>query len=120
MIQEFGAAFGKNIERIPKKNMDSLEGYHWPGNIRELRNVLERAMILSKGPILVVDLPDQTTMTQSLDMSFEEMERTYITSVLDSTGWRIRGKDGASEKLRLHPSTLDSKIKKLGIKRKTQ
>ena len=120
MIQEFGAIFGKTIERIPVKNMTALEHYHWPGNIRELRNVLERAMILSKGPILVVDLPDQAITTQTLDMSFEEMERTYITSVLDSTGWRVRGKEGASEKLRLHPSTLDSKIKKLGITRKVK
>jgi transcriptional regulator with GAF, ATPase, and Fis domain len=118
MIQEFGAVFGKTIERIPIKNMAALERYHWPGNIRELRNVIERAMILSNGPTLVVDLPDHAITTQSLEMSFEDMERTHIISVLDSTGWRVRGRHGASEKLRLKPSTLESKMKKLGIKRK--
>ncbi|HIJ86639.1 MAG TPA: sigma 54-interacting transcriptional regulator [Desulfuromonadales bacterium] len=118
MIQEFGATFGKNIERIPKKNMDSLEGYHWPGNIRELRNVVERGMILSNGITLVVDLPDHAAVIPSVAMSFEDMERMHIVSVLDSTGWRVRGKLGAAERLCLKPSTLESKMKKLGIKRK--
>ena len=118
MIQEFGPAFGKTIERIPKKNMDSLESYHWPGNIRELRNAVERGMILSSGTTLVVDLPDQALTTPSVAMSFEEMERMHIVSVLDSTGWRVRGKLGAAELLCLKPSTLESKMKKLNIKRK--
>jgi transcriptional regulator with GAF, ATPase, and Fis domain len=119
MVQEFAAAFGKTIERIPKKNMDALERYNWPGNIRELRNMVERAMIVSAGPTLVVDLPDGAAATSSLDMSFEEMERLHLISVLDGTGWRVRGRDGAAEKLRLKPSTLESKMKKLGIKRQT-
>lgn len=119
MVQEFGKLLGKTIERIPKKNMDALERYHWPGNIRELRNMVERAMILSNGPTLVVDLPDSAVTTPSLAMSFEEMERMHIISVMDSTGWRVRGNQGAAEKLRLKPSTLESKMKKLGIKRKT-
>ncbi len=119
MVQEFGAVFGKTIERIPKKNMDALERYHWPGNIRELRNVVERGMILSSGTTLVVNLPDHTVTTPSAGMSFEEMERMHIISVLDSSAWRIRGTQGAAEKLRLKPSTLESKMKKLGIKRKT-
>jgi transcriptional regulator with GAF, ATPase, and Fis domain len=117
MVQEFGAAFGKSIERIPKKNMDTLERYHWPGNIRELRNVVERGMILSNGSALVVDLPDQAVVTSSVELSFEEMERMHIISVLDSSGWRVRGKKGAAERLNLKPSTLESKMKKLGIKR---
>jgi transcriptional regulator of acetoin/glycerol metabolism len=99
--------------------MDSLEGYHWPGNIRELRNVVERGMILSNGTTLVVDLPDHAVTTPSVSMSFEEMERMHIVSVLDSTGWRVRGKSGAAERLCLKPSTLESKMKKLHIKRKT-
>ena len=118
MVQEFGPSFGKAIERIPKRNMDALERYHWPGNIRELRNVVERAMILNNGPTLVVDLPDNSAATTSVEMSFEEMERMHIISVLDSTGWRVRGKQGAAEKLHLNPSTLESKMRRLGIKRK--
>ena len=119
MVQEFGAALGKTIELIPKKNMDALERYPWPGNIRELRNMVERAMIISNGPSLVVDLPDQAVAAPSSAMSFEEMERSHIISVLDGAGWRVRGKEGAAEKLRLKPSTLESKMKKLGIRRQS-
>ncbi len=118
MVQEFGTVLGKIIERIPKKNMDTLESYHWPGNIRELRNVVERGMILSNGATLVVDLPDHAAASPSKTMSFEEMERTHIVCVLDGAGWRVRGKMGAAEILRLKPSTLESKMKKLHIKRK--
>lgn len=118
MVQEFGKLLGKTIEKIPKKDMDALESYHWPGNIRELRNVVERGMILSNGTILVIDLPDHALATPSVTMSFEEMERMHIVSVLDSTGWRVRGKMGAAERLCLKPSTLESKMKKLHIKRK--
>jgi transcriptional regulator with GAF, ATPase, and Fis domain len=117
MVQEFGTIFGKKIEQIPKKNMDALERYHWRGNIRELRNMVERAMILNNGPTLVIDLPDSAVITASSEMSFEEMERTHIISVLDSTGWRVRGTQGAAEKLCLKPSTLESKMKKLDIRR---
>ncbi len=119
MVEEFGTAFGKTIERIPKKNMEALERYLWPGNIRELRNVVERAMILSTGTTLTVDLPEQAIMAPSLTLSFEEMERMHIISILDSTGWRVRGELGAAERLRLKPSTLESKMKRLGIRRKT-
>jgi transcriptional regulator with GAF, ATPase, and Fis domain len=118
MVQEFGKLLGKAIEKIPKKDMDALENYHWPGNIRELRNVVERGMILSNGTTLVIDLPDHAVATPSVTMSFEEMERMHIVSVLDSTGWRVRGKLGAAERLCLKPSTLESKMKKLHIKRK--
>jgi transcriptional regulator with GAF, ATPase, and Fis domain len=118
MVQEFGKLLGKAIEKIPKKDMDALESYHWPGNIRELRNVVERGMILSNGTTLVIDLPDHTVATPSVTMSFEEMERMHIVSVLDSAGWRVRGKLGAAERLCLKPSTLESKMKKLHIKRK--
>jgi formate hydrogenlyase transcriptional activator len=118
IVQEFGVIFGKTIDRIPKKNMDVLRNYHWPGNIRELRNVIERSMILSNGSTLLIDLPDHSDARPKLDMSFEEMERNHIISILDSTGWRVRGDQGAAEKLRLKPSTLESKMKKLNIKRK--
>jgi transcriptional regulator with GAF, ATPase, and Fis domain len=118
MVNELGKVFGKKIERIPKKNMDALQRYPWPGNVRELRNVVERAMILSNSPTLVVDLPDSAAVTPSAAMSLEEMERMHITAVLEGAGWRVRGKNGAAEILELKPTTLDSKMKKLGIKRK--
>jgi PAS domain S-box-containing protein len=118
MVKEFSAVFGKTIERIPKKNMDALERYFWPGNIRELRNMVERAMILNKGPILVIDLPESAAAAISPTMSFQDMERRHIISVMERTGWRIRGSNGAAEILALKPTTLDSMMKKLGIVRK--
>ena len=118
MVKEFSQVFGKTIERIPKKNMEALERYRWPGNIRELRNMVERAMILNKGPILVIDVPDAAAGAVSPTMSLHEMERTHIVSVLERTGWRVRGSNGAAEILALKPTTLDSMIKKLGIARK--
>jgi transcriptional regulator with GAF, ATPase, and Fis domain len=118
MVREFAKVFGKTIERIPKKNMDALVRYPWPGNIRELRNMVERAMILSNGPSLVVDVPDSTAAGTLQAVSFEDMERMHILAVMERTGWRVRGKNGAAEILGLKPTTLDSKMKKLGIKRK--
>ncbi|GFE56302.1 sigma 54-interacting transcriptional regulator [Geobacter sp. AOG1] len=117
MVKEFGKVFGKTIERIPKKNMDALRSYHWPGNVRELRNMIERAMILNNGTTLVVELPDTPSTISSQATSLEEMERMHILAVMVRCGWRVRGKHGAAEILRLKPTTLDSKMKKLGIRR---
>ena len=118
MVEEFGKVFGKTIERIPKKNMEALEHYCWPGNIRELRNMVERAMILSKGSVLVIDVPDSAATVISPTMSLEDMERTHIISVMERTGWRVRGRNGAAEILAINPTTLDSRMKKLKIVRK--
>lgn len=119
MVEEFGKVLGKTIERIPKKNMEAMEHYHWPGNIRELRNLVERAMILSNGTTLVVDVQDGSSPITTQPMTIEGMERMHINSVLERTGWRIRGKNGAAEILGLKPTTLNSRMKKLGIRRKT-
>jgi formate hydrogenlyase transcriptional activator len=118
MVKEFGKVFGKKIERIPKKNMDALERYSWPGNIRELRNMVERAMILSNSSTLVVDVPDGSAAMTLPTMTLKEMERLHILAVLERTGWRVRGKNGAAEILEIKPTTLDAKMKKLGIIRK--
>ena len=112
---------GKPIERIPERAMATLVAYHWPGNIRELANVIERAIILSPGTTLVVDealgsseLADPSILsTQPL----EEVERVHILAVLDACQWRIKGEGQAAERLGLHPSTLYSRMKKLGIER---
>ena len=117
MVEEFGKIFGKNIERIPKKNMEALARYYWPGNIRELRNMVERAMILSNGPALIIDVPESSASAITPAMSLENMERVHILSVLEKTGWRIRGSNGAAEILDIKPTTLDSRMKKLGIAR---
>ena len=118
IVKELGKVFGKSIESIPKKNMDALECYSWPGNIRELRNTLERAMILNNGPNLVVEVPNSSAEVTPRSYSLTSVERMHIISTLDKTGWRVRGKNGAAALLEVPPSTLESKMKKLAIKRK--
>ena len=117
MVKEFGKVFGKTIERIPKKNMDALMAYHWPGNIRELRNVVERAMILNNDVSLVLNLPDTAVPRTAHAKSLAEADQAHILATLAAAGWRVRGSGGAAEILGLKPSTLESKMKKLGIGR---
>ena len=116
-IKEFEKKMGKEIEAISKKSMKALQFHSWPGNGRELRNVIEHAMILSKGKKLVVHAlkfgSEETGATRNL----EDMERRHIVAVLERAGWRIAGKGGAAEVLGLKRSTLNSKMKKLGISR---
>lgn len=120
MVKELGKVFGKSIESIPKKNMDALECYAWPGNIRELRNSIERAMILNSGSNLIVEVQNSSPEMPLISYSLKSVEQLHIISVLSKTGWRVRGKNGAAALLELPPSTLESKMKKLGIKRKPQ
>jgi len=117
-VHEFAETMGKGVERIPRTSMDSLMRYPWPGNVRELRNVIERAVIVSKGSTLSVELPKAMNTMASCDMRMEEVERSHILDVLNRTGWRVSGKKGAAETLGLKPTTLESRMKKLGIKRK--
>ena len=119
---------GKTIESVPSRVMDALTAYDWPGNVRELRNVVERAMILSPGAKLELgtDFPwgqsagraaGQTRGRKSTKL--EEVERAHIVSVLEACGWKVRGKGGAAERLGLKRTTLQSRMKKLGIQRPT-
>ena len=116
-VGEFGAAFGKSIESIAKESMDALQRYAWPGNVRELRNVVERAMIIAKGPTLRIDLPGKAAAAAISRMTMTQVDREHICRVLEITGWRIRGKNGAAEMLALKPTTLESRMAKLGISR---
>ena len=116
-VEEFATRFGKNIESIDKRSMDALLRYHWPGNVRELRNVIERAMIVAQGPRLWIEPPGGTTSAATRSLTMQEAEHQHIRSILDMTGWRVRGKSGAAEILGLKPSTLESRMAKLGIRR---
>lgn len=119
MVKELSRVFGKPIESISKKNMDALMRYAWPGNIRELRNTIERALILNNGPTLVITVPTDQTEVASHSYSIKSVEKAHILSVLEKTGWRVRGKSGAAALLEIPPTTLESKMKKLGIARKS-
>jgi transcriptional regulator with GAF, ATPase, and Fis domain len=117
--KEFARQLGKVIEHVPRQSMEALKNYSWPGNIRELRNVIERSMILTDGPTLRVSLPDQLGASVVLEpaQTLEEIERRHILDVLGQTGWRISGARGAARILDVKPTTLEYRMKKLGIER---
>ncbi len=110
---------GAKAFKISKKDLKKLQRYEWPGNIRELENMIERAMIISQGDTLQIDLqagPEQNNGPYT-KMSLEEMEKEFIIRTLEACEWRINGTEGAAARLNMPPSTLRSKMKKLNIKR---
>jgi formate hydrogenlyase transcriptional activator len=115
--KQYGAALGKPVERIPQDTMETLQRYPWPGNIRELRNVIERAVILSEGSTLRVPVAPAAVLAAPAAPTLADAERTQIVAALEQTGWRIRGPAGAASLLGLKPTTLESRIKKLGLQR---
>lgn len=119
VVKEFQMRMGKEIESISKKTMQALQSYSWPGNVRELRNVIEHAMIVSNKKNLDVHVPQGTATETDATGSFQDMERTHIVAVLEKTGWRIAGPGGAAEVLGMKRTTLQAKMKKLGINRPT-
>ena len=116
-VEEFSTAFGKRIDSIAKDDMAALQQYSWPGNIRELRNVVERAMIVGTGPRLTLSLPATSAASTRRSSKLADVEREHIRQVLGSTGWRVRGVGGAAERLGLRPTTLETRLVKLGLKR---
>jgi PAS domain S-box-containing protein len=116
-VQEFSAAQGKTIDTIPKRSMEVLQSRPWPGNVRELRNVIERAVILSDGPTLDVTFPDSSAKHAVSDLTMDEVQRHHIRQVMEQTGWRVRGAGGAAELLAMKPTTLENRMKKLGIEK---
>jgi PAS domain S-box-containing protein len=116
-VKQLGKTLGKRVESIPKRNMDALMGYSWPGNIRELRNVVEHALIMSRGRALDIELPVSPHLEPVNSHTLEDIERRHIFEVLERTGWRISGKNSASEILGMKRTTLQSRMKVLGIKR---
>jgi formate hydrogenlyase transcriptional activator len=117
-VKEFGKVMGKPIEMIPKQTMEMLQSYSWPGNVRELKNIIERAMILTTGPTLHIDRINTDNLETPRLITLEGVERNHILQVVESTGWRVSGKNGAAELLGLKESTLRTKMGKLGIERK--
>ena len=117
-VDEFARSCGKTIESISEESLRELQRYRWPGNVRELRNVIERAVILATGPELVAVAPrvDHERMPRRA-MTLTELEASHIRAVLASTEWRVRGSGGAAERLGLKPTTLESRMARLGIER---
>ena len=117
---KYASQFGMEIGVIPKRVIDSLQDYHWPGNIRELENIIERAVIISKGKKLNLGdfSPQRMGIPQKDEItSLQENERSHIISALDSTNWRISGDRGAAKLLGVKRTTLNARMKKLNIRR---
>jgi formate hydrogenlyase transcriptional activator len=133
-VERFARQFGKQITGVSQETMDILSRYDWPGNIRELQNVIERAVVLSRTPVLRLGtdlLPSRSTpaldeaptfgdassLDGSVEYTLEQVEKRHIARVLEQTSWVIEGDRGAAKVLDLHPNTLRSRMKKLGIER---
>jgi PAS domain S-box-containing protein len=118
--KQYAKKFGKTITSVSPRAMHSLQAHSWPGNVRELANVVERAVIHTKGNVLqVVDRFEEITEEPSSSVkTLEEVEREYIIRTLENTGWRIEGQYGAAKALDLNPSTLRTRMLKLGIQRR--
>ena len=118
-VGKISKRLGKRIESIPATVMNALQNYHWPGNIRELENVLERAVINSSGPKLhlVDELKKPNKEFSEPNRTLEDVERQYILRVLEQTDWKVSGKNSAAEILGLDRSTLRARMRKLGIQK---
>jgi formate hydrogenlyase transcriptional activator len=119
-VAKLNKRMGKKITSISKKSMDKLMNYHWPGNVRELENVIERAYVLTSGTKLQIDTWFNTSAPQSDSLTITSLaanEKKHILKALKHTEWRIRGKNGAAQILEINPTTLESRMKKLGIER---
>jgi formate hydrogenlyase transcriptional activator len=119
-VQHFARRMNRVIDTIPSETMSALVRYPWPGNIRELQNLIERAVILSSGPVLRVplnDLPNRAPVgsTKGRPQTLEEAERAHILAALKETKWLIAGPNGAAARLGMNRSTVQFRMKKLGI-----
>ena len=119
-LSRFGKKLGKEVRGVSQKSMDNLLRYDWPGNVRELQNIVERAAVLASGPIVQIDesmVGSGEIARESVVDTLENAERNHILRALNETRWIVHGKKGAAEILGINPSTLRSRMEKLGIKR---
>nr|NIT61711.1 AAA domain-containing protein [Fodinibius sp.]NIV16324.1 AAA domain-containing protein [Fodinibius sp.]NIY30291.1 AAA domain-containing protein [Fodinibius sp.] len=121
-IQKYARKIGREVNAVPRHVLETLQQYHWPGNVRELENVIERAIIISQGnKLLLGDWMPQNHNPSNGQAHFhtlEECEKHHIVEALEKTGWRVSGDKGAARILGLHPKTLESRMRRLNIKRK--
>jgi transcriptional regulator with GAF, ATPase, and Fis domain len=120
-LDKYSRKHGRKIHTISKQTMKRLQRYSWPGNVRELENLIERGVIGTSGVKLELAVPKTEESADipipDADQTLEEMERAYIMKVVEKTRWRIEGPQGAARILGLNPSTLRSRMQKLGIQR---
>jgi formate hydrogenlyase transcriptional activator len=116
-VQQVAQRMGRRIETIQSDTMEELLRYPWPGNIRELQNIIERAVILSSGSVLHVPLGELKALEipGSAPQTMEEAERRAILQALEATRWVVGGPQGAAARLGMKRSTLQFRMRKLGI-----
>ena len=120
-VQEFATRMRKQIESIPAEVMETLVNYSWPGNIRELRNIVERSVILTSGKRLTIpkdDLHESRKPVLAPVVTMDDAERRHILDALDASNWVVGGPTGAAALLGMKRSTLQSRMRKLGILRR--
>jgi len=119
-MEEFSTRMGKRITKIPRKAMEALQNHAWQGNIREFRNVIEHSVIVTSGDTLKLTLLGESPTRAAQPVTLAEAEREHILKTLENTSWRIKGPHGAAARLGLQPSTLYSRMQKLGIPHRRQ
>jgi transcriptional regulator with GAF, ATPase, and Fis domain len=118
-LKKFCRKLGREITTIPREVMKTLQDHAWPGNIRELEHMIERAVITTQGfELRLTEMIDNLTSDKKNDpLSISNVEREHIQKILEKTDWRIEGNKGAAVLLNMNPSTLRSRMKKLGVTR---
>ena len=106
---------GKHIVHIDEASLEGLKQYAWPGNVRELRNLVERSMITALDESLTIAAPRPRVAADATSEKLADVEKAHMRRVLETTGWRIRGINGAAERLGLRPTTLETRMARLGI-----
>ena len=112
---QFSRRLGRKITKIPRNAMERLQHYHWPGNVRQLRNIIEHSVIVGAGVTLKLAMAEEGVLRTANPATLAEHEREHIVGKLELSGWRIKGPTGAAQKLGLKPSTLYTRMKKLRI-----
>jgi formate hydrogenlyase transcriptional activator len=119
-VQKYARRMNRAVETIPSETLDLLVRYSWPGNIRELENLIERAVIVSPGPILRVPLGDLKLPSEPASeevLTLQSAERVHILKALEATNWVLAGPKGAAARLGMKRTTLQSRMQKLGVAR---
>jgi transcriptional regulator with GAF, ATPase, and Fis domain len=118
ILNDLGRRMGRQIRSIHPSTIESFRKYSWPGNVRELRNVIERNLILSGEPVFRAEIAEVGEISEPKMRRLDEMELDHLRSVLQATRWRVRGHGGAAEILGLKPTTLEARMKKMGLTRR--